>query len=222
MQTFRRFRYEKSDELPSRFGDDVRTPESFVAEFVEEFSEEGDTVIDPFAGFGTTLKVAEEFGRIPYGIEYEAERVAYIEDRIEHAENIVRGSALELASYDLPTFDLCLTSPPYMAEEDTRNPFRNYAGKSRYDEYLENVGDAFSQLAEFMATDSHVLVDVSNLKNEGNVTTLAWDAVDVLSSTFRFEGEVVVAWEGAESTDGTGAYGYGYDHNYCLVFRNEK
>ncbi|WP_227373710.1 DNA methyltransferase [Haladaptatus halobius] len=165
MQTFRRCRYEKSDELPERFGGDVRTPKSFVKEFLTEFSEEGDMVIDPFAGFGTTLKVAEVLGRIPYGIEYEADRVEFIEDRIDHGGNLVHGSALELASYDLPTFDLCLTSPPSMAEEDNQNPFRNSAGESQYDEYLENIGNAFSQLETFMATDSHVLVDVSKLKN---------------------------------------------------------
>ncbi|WP_458187897.1 DNA methyltransferase [Haladaptatus sp. NG-WS-4] len=218
MQTFRRFRYERSDELPERFGGDVRTPESFVREFMTEFSEEGDTVVDPFAGFGTTMKVAEELGRIPYGIEYEADRVEYIEDRIVQDENLVHGSALELASYDLPTFDLCLTSPPFMAAEDHRDPFQNYAGESQYDDYLENIGDTFGQLEAFMASDSHVLVDVSNLKNEGNVTTLAWDVADVLSSSFHFEGEIVVTWD-AESTDRTGSYGYGYDHNYCLVFR---
>ncbi|EFW92487.1 hypothetical protein ZOD2009_09268 [Haladaptatus paucihalophilus DX253] len=54
MQTFLRLQYEKPDELPSEFGHDIRTPESFVEEFVTEFSKDGDTVLDPFAGFGTT------------------------------------------------------------------------------------------------------------------------------------------------------------------------
>ncbi|WP_227373711.1 hypothetical protein [Haladaptatus halobius] len=52
------------------------------------------------------------------------------------------------------------------------------------------------------------------------MTTLVWDMVDVLSSIFHFEGEIVVTWEEAEPTDLPGNYGYGYDHNYCLVFRN--
>ena len=40
-----------------------------VTEFVEELSEPGDVVLDPFAGFGTTLVVAERLGRRGLGIE---------------------------------------------------------------------------------------------------------------------------------------------------------
>ena len=38
---------------------------------------------------------------------------------------------------------------------------------------------------------------------------LAWDAAHEISQVLRFEGEVVVCWD---------AYGYGYEHSYCLVF----
>ncbi|WP_435153533.1 DNA methyltransferase [Haladaptatus sp. DFWS20] len=147
-------------------------------------------------------------------------RAEYIEGRIDHDENPIHGSALKLISYDLPTFDLCLTSPPFMAEEDNRNPFRNYAGESQYDEYLENIGDTFGQLEAYMATGSHVLIDISNLKNEGVRNDVGMDIADVLSTCIHFEGEIVVTWKEGEPADKTGTFGYGYDHSYCLVFRN--
>jgi DNA modification methylase len=52
--------------LPPEFADDdVRFPETLVELLLREFTREGDVVLDPFAGFGTTLVVAERMGRVP-------------------------------------------------------------------------------------------------------------------------------------------------------------
>lgn len=221
VQTFLTLRYEQETDLPARFEDDVRTPESYVRHFLTEFSDPGDAVFDPFAGFGTTLKVAEELDRVPHGIEYEADRVEVVRERIEHGDNVVRGSALELDAYGFPAFDCCLTSPPFMVEGMEANPFENYAGESDYESYLANVEEVFRRLRELAAPEAAVLVDVSNMKHEGYVTRLAWDVAEAVAESFRFEGEVVVGWEGEDQRERDGgSYGYGYDHSYCLVFAN--
>lgn len=44
----------------------------------------GDTVLDPFAGTGTTLAVAHQLKRNSIGIEVDAEYVKIIEDRLNH------------------------------------------------------------------------------------------------------------------------------------------
>lgn len=225
MQTFLTLEYEQETDLPQGFVDDVRTPESYVRHFLREFSDPGDTVFDPFAGFGTTLTVAEELGRVPYGVEYEADRAEFVRDRLDadHEDHLVRGSALELDGLDLPAFDCCLTSPPYMVRGMETDPFRNYAGESDYESYLDTVRDVFAQLRGLAAPDAHLLVDVSNMKYDGDVTTLAWDVADAGSDSFHFEGEVVVGWTGPnrDHRDG-GTYGYGYDHSYCLVFQRRE
>ncbi|WP_128475998.1 DNA methyltransferase [Halorussus pelagicus] len=223
MQTFVTLPYEQETEIPPEY-DDVRTPETYVRHFLREFSEAGDVVFDPFAGFGTTLTIAEELGRVPYGVEYEADRAEFVRERLDRGENVVRGNALELDPDDFPAFDCCLTSPPYMERTMGVNPFRNYAedSKSDYQTYLADVTDLFARLRGLAAPNAHVLVDVSNMKYEGAVTTLAWDVADAVSESFCFEGEVVVGWNGDEldERDG-GTYGYGYDHSYCLVFRTD-
>ncbi|WP_137287380.1 DNA methyltransferase [Halorussus salinisoli] len=224
MQTFVTLQYEQETAIPSEY-DDVRTPEAYVRHFLREFSEEGDVVFDPFAGFGTTLAVAEELGRVPHGVEFEADRVESIRDRIDHEENVVHGNALELDPGDFPAFDCCLTSPPYMEQSMGVNPFRNYAdgSESDYETYLRDLTDLFARLADLAAPDASVLVDVSNMKYEGDVTTLAWDAAESVSESFHFEGEVVVGWEGEARDDRDGGtYGYGYDHSYCLAFSAGK
>ena len=51
------------------------------------------TVLDPFAGTGTTLVVAEQLGRKPIGIEIDPENIKCIEDRIKNireADSIVK------------------------------------------------------------------------------------------------------------------------------------
>lgn len=53
----------------------------------------GDTVVDPFAGTGTTLVVAHQLGRKSIGIEIDSENVSCIEHRlnnIREADNILR------------------------------------------------------------------------------------------------------------------------------------
>jgi len=52
------------------------------------------------------------------------------------------------------------------------------------------------------------------------VTPLAWDIAKEVSKIFHFEGEIVVGWKTKGVSKGKGNYGYGYDHSYCLVFRN--
>lgn len=50
-----------------------RKPYRFMAELIETFSKQGDTIVDPFAGSGTTLLVSEKMGRISYNAEMSEE-----------------------------------------------------------------------------------------------------------------------------------------------------
>ena len=54
---------------------DMRYPDAFAKKFILDFTQKGDMVFDPFAGFGTTLIVAQKLGRIGIGIEYEKARL---------------------------------------------------------------------------------------------------------------------------------------------------
>ncbi|AEH38550.1 DNA methyltransferase [Halopiger xanaduensis] len=218
MTTYRCFEYEHDDDLPSEY-DEVRTPDALVEHFLQEHTEPGDRVIDVFAGFGTTLTVAERLERIPFGLEYEPDRVAYIRDRIETPDHVRQGSVLELEPSWFPACDCCFTSPPFMEWTDDRNPFRNYAGESTYADYLDDIETTFARLESVIAPGGTVVVDIANMKHEGRVTPLAWDVADRVANVFYFDGEVVIPWTGDGSPDDrAGTFGYGYDHSYCLVF----
>jgi DNA modification methylase len=197
--------------LPDAFQeDDVRYPESLVEHFLREYTQIGDNILDPFAGFGTTLVVAERLGRIPFGIEINPEKVSYVRSKLSLPENLIQGDARSLAGIDLPVIDFSMTSPPYTSPDDQEDPLSDYRSKSRgYMAYLRDMHNVCAQLRSKMKPEGIVVVEIANIKRNGRVTTLAWDVAQEISQVLRFEGEVVVCWD---------QYGYGYDHSYCLVY----
>ena len=201
-------------ELPAEFrADDVRFSEAFAEHVIGRFSQVGDVVLDPFAGFGTTLLAAEALGRQGYGIEYDESRARYIRGLLARPERLVHGDSRQLDSYPLPAIDLSLTSPPYMRRNDPEDPFSSYTQPGRgYAAYLETIQAIYSQLRSMMRPGAHALIEAANLPGEGGITPLAWDIAAAVGEVLTFEGEMVVIWEPS--------FGPGYDHSYCLVFRN--
>jgi site-specific DNA-methyltransferase (adenine-specific)/site-specific DNA-methyltransferase (cytosine-N4-specific) len=58
-------------------------PDALPEWFIKLFTQEGDTVLDPFAGSGTTLKVAQEMYRNSIGIEIIPEYASLIKSQIQ-------------------------------------------------------------------------------------------------------------------------------------------
>lgn len=212
MKTFIQLENKPKLKLPEKFkSDDVRYPENLVTYFLDHFTKEGDTILDPFAGFGTTMLVAETMKRIAYGIEYDNDHFQYIRSLLKHPERLIRGDSLQMSSYDLPQLDFCLTSPPYMGEEDKENPFAAYSEPGQgYAQYLSDITAVYEQVNQILKPGAKAVVEVSNVKQPRGVTTLAWDIGKALSKVMTFEGEIVVGW--------SPTYGMGYDHSYALVY----
>ncbi len=123
MPTFLIFDNARAGRLPRHLrGDDTRGPEYVARYLLNRFTERGDTVLDPFAGFGTTLVVSERMGRNAFGVERDPRRASFIRSRIRDPTHLVQGDSRNLSSFDLPKFDFCLTSPTYMARDEARNP----------------------------------------------------------------------------------------------------
>ena len=105
----------------------AKFPEELVENFIRFFTKEGQTVIDPMVGTGSTIISAMNTGRNAIGIELlekysniAAERIQKtIHDR--KSENHIRkgtvklynGDARLLNGLDIKDIDYCITSPPY-------------------------------------------------------------------------------------------------------------
>ena len=90
------------DTCPSNFWDDIsvpywsmsentahptQKPEKLIAKLILASSRAGDTVLDPFAGSGTTAVVAKKLGRKYIAIEQNPTYCAWAEFRLEKAES---------------------------------------------------------------------------------------------------------------------------------------
>jgi len=111
----------------------AKFPETMAQEFIEFFTKQGQTVLDPMAGTGSTLVAALRAGRNSYGIELnpgyaEIAQQVVSEEKASLAvlscgsgdpqptdlvAEVINGDALKAIEYAIPTIDYVLTSPPY-------------------------------------------------------------------------------------------------------------
>lgn len=103
----------------------AKFPETLAQEFIEFFTKQGETVLDPMAGTGSTLIAALRAGRNSYGIELNPKYAEIAKQIIEEERTvlgasvsrlqsqILDGDAGQITNYQLPLIDYVLTSPPY-------------------------------------------------------------------------------------------------------------
>ena len=69
-----------------RIGYPTQKPEALLEKIIKGSSKEGDVVLDPFMGGGTTMAVAERLGRRWIGIDQSVMAVKVTEERL-HKQN---------------------------------------------------------------------------------------------------------------------------------------
>lgn len=192
-------------------GDDIRYPEGLVRHFLKTHTKKGDRVLDPFAGLGTTLFVAEEMGRTPYGIEADRNRFEWVAGQMQHWQNLRHGDSASIASCGFPKMDFCMTSPPYMPKHHEWNPL--FAGNPRhagYAKYLRRMGLIFEGVATLLKRNATLIVQVDNLRHGHLYTPLVRDLSLVIEKSFSLQNEIIVEWTHPKQ---------GYTHTHCLVFK---
>jgi SAM-dependent methyltransferase len=198
--------------LPVRFADgDVRFSEQLVSFFVERLTGPGDAVLDPFAGFGTTLVVAESLGREAFGVELDPDRAAYTRSRVRAPDRLFTGDARDLDALPIPPVRLAITSPPYSSPGDPGEALSAYRDPNPgYDRYLADLQTVCRSVGSLLTPGGWLVVEAANLRRPDRVDTLAWDIARAVGDVLPFAGEIAVRWEPT--------YGYGYYHSYCLLF----
>ena len=206
-------------ERPAGEDDNVHFTEALAASVIEDVTVVGDMVLDPFAGYGTTVAVAARLGRRAIGVELLADQVELASARVQsevgevgevgEGAQIVQGDARGLRTVvhgqglGDASVDLVLTSPPYMTSvAHPENPLTGYAtDDGNYSTYLGELGAVFGQVAQLLRPGGQAVLNVANVVThdaggaQDVVTTLAWDIGRVVGQHLRFLGETFLCWD---------------------------
>lgn len=211
LQTFA----ELESQQPPGGGEPVHFTESLVTTVIQDFSSPGDLVLDPFAGFGTTLVVAERLGRRALGVELLPERAVTTRHRLVNPDGLICGDARRLGALVDDQVELVLTSPPYRTRNNhPEDPLQAYAVRSGdYSSYLDELADVFAQAAALLRPGGHAVVNVANLLHDGVLTPLAWDLAHRIGTHLTLVQDCYVAWD-SQPRDISG--------DYLLVFGKDE
>ncbi len=192
--------------------EDVHFPQALAHAVIDHYSSPGEMVLDPFAGWGTTLVVAESLGRSAIGVELVPERVAAIKRRVSPSAVVLEADARNLDDLHIGEIDLCFTSPPYMsAIEHPQNPLTGYSTlDGNYNTYLTELAGVFVAVSRHLRTGGHLVINAANIRTGEIVTPLAWDIAHTLTPHLAFRGETYLAWDQPPTT---------FTGDYCLAFQ---
>jgi SAM-dependent methyltransferase len=199
-------------ERPEGTADDIHFTEALATSVIGHASQPGDLVLDPFAGYGTTLTVAERMGRRAIGIELVPEHLEIARRRTAGGARLILGDARELSRLVDEPVDLVLTSPPYMPGTDhPENPLTGYAtDDGDYAVYLGELGSIFGQVAALLRPGGRLVVNVANVvATDGKVTPLATDMAGVIDQHVPLLGVTTLRWDQPPA---------GLDGDYLLWF----
>ncbi len=186
----------------------VAFPDKVVERFVKEYSKKGDVVFDPFAGFGTTIKVAKKLGRKAFGTEIEKGSIEFAKKKFK--VDLIEKSAFDLDYDKYPKIDLCIFSPPYWGPA---------LEVDKYEDYLEKLKELANRIKERMNKDAHMIVFIQNYNTDKGLLTLAWDVGNKIKEVLKFKQDVI--WCIDRKNSKRDMMHEAADHHYCLVFKNK-
>jgi DNA modification methylase len=184
-----------------------RFPEEVAERVINTFSSKDDWILDPFAGFGTTIHVAQDLERYAVGIETDSKRSEFANKGLAEPNIVIQDRAENILRLkDKYIFNLAFTSPPYMSVKLEDDPW----GKT----YFQDMKNIFTDIKQLLAPSATVVAEVSNIRRGGGVRPLAWQLGGILSEIYEFQGEVIRC-----NTSDVEA-GPGFDHSYLLIYKN--
>lgn len=215
---------------------------TMVSEFIKFFTKEGDTVLDPFSGIGSTLVACRRTGRKGYGIELNPKYFEIIKKRVpEFEDNIFNMDCRRIDEIELPKINYSISSPPYWdmlnrstdgfkREREERGLDVSYSEEANdlgnienYDEFLKEACEVYLKLYDILADGAYITIIVKNVKKGGRLYPLAWDMARILGEKYVLKDEKI--W--IQDKIGLSPYGYPNSwasnilHHYCLILRKE-
>lgn len=183
-------------------------PPEIPRRIVKMFSFVGDTVLDPFAGIGTSASVALELGRRALAVEQNRDFFARIRD--ENGDSITAGDldvrlgdCRDLSFAPDASIGLIVTSPPYWNKAEYGGNGCNLGNVAGYTDFLRSMRPAFEECLRVLQPGRKLALVTANVNQFTDHGLLTFPLAADLLSLMRDVGLVVVG-EVIWNKDGTG------------------
>lgn len=181
-------------------------PEEIPLRLIKLFSFYGDTVLDPFAGIGTTAQMAISLGRNAICVEQNPLYIRIIKTRKPTKATrliVKRADSRDLSFIPDNSIDLIVTSPPYWNKANYGNRKDNLGKIDRYDTFLKEIQKVFKECYRVLFPGRKICVVTANVNQHTEYGLLTFPLVTDFTNLLRGLGFLMtteIVW----SKDGTG------------------
>jgi DNA modification methylase len=230
------FNYEKRD-IRDKSIHPATFPINLAKRIIEQFTHEGELVIDPFVGSGTTLLAAQDLKRNAIGFDLKKEYVDLSNSRVKNPlqgnpckQIAVRADARNISTYIKPnTVKLCFTSPPYANMLNRSRKNKSMRGDERHNEQFMRVeqysqskkdlgtlpveefeiaiADIFKKMMPIFSEKAHIIVNITDSWIEGKRVPLHISIVRALTSV-GYEFRNTIIWDRRNIVNRIGIFGW--------------
>ena len=217
-----------------KLGHPAMFPAELAQRLIECFTNDSqDTILDPFAGVGSTLMAAKELNKDAIGIELSPEfrdiaigRIDTVEkqlslfNKVESNVEIHVADSRTLCEYvDENSIDMVVTSPPYWDILIQKRPLypkenANYGdtehdlGKVRdYDLFLSELKAVFEQVYRVMKPNTYCCIVVMDIRKGNRLYPLHMD-ISMFMEDIGYQLDDLIIWNRAQD----------YNHLYTLGY----
>ena len=151
-------------------------PDEIPRRLIKLFSFSDELVLDPFAGVGTTARVALRLGRRAVCVDQNANYISIIKRECQEQYNGCQPDALQVVHGDSRNMEfigdnsiaLVVTSPPYWDKADYGKNARNLGNQENYARFLQSVRPVFRECLRVLMPGGRIVI------TEASVAAREW------------------------------------------------
>lgn len=211
-------------------------PISLSRKVIELFTHQGELVLDPFVGSGTTLVAANDLERNAVGFDLQPHYIDLCEKRLRKQANLfnhsrqvaIQDDASNIPIYLQPnTLSLIWTSPPYAnllnrPRKNKSRKFRNneqlgkveqYSqdprdlGTLTIEQYAQKMGEIFQSLLPLLKHKGHCVINVPDMWWENSRITIHVSLIEELRKR-GYELRNIIIWDRTNVVNQIGIFGW--------------
>ncbi|WP_218143438.1 DNA methyltransferase [Nitrosomonas nitrosa] len=212
-------------------------PISLAQKVIELFTHEGQLVLDPFVGSGTSLLAAKELNRNAVGFDLQPHYVELSKQRLDSNPNlfshnteqiIINDDARNIPDYfEENSISLIWTSPPYanLLNRERKNKSRRIRNNEQLgkieqysqderdlgildiNDYTKAMGDIYEKMLPLLRPKGHCVINVPDMWWENQRITIHVSLIEELRKR-GYELRNIIIWDRTNIVNNIGIFGW--------------